>query len=106
MDFVWFLLLLIFIGGEDEDMDYHDSIFEFDIVEHTWTVIGKMKHKRSGHAVSVVRSEDINYCEEFPPTTTTTTTTTTSVATTSTSTAPTTTTAVNPEDFGRFQFQI
>ena len=82
-------------------MKHHDKILQFDIVSHTWTQIGRMKYKRWNHAVSVVRSKDIDYCGDEPPSTLTPpTTTTTSTTTTSTTTpVPTTTTTFNPDDF-------
>ena len=58
-----------------------DSILQFDTVDHTWNLVGQMEQAREKHAISVVRSEDLNYCQKLETTTTPrTTVSTTTVA--------------------------
>merc|ERR1719310_1949803 len=69
------------IGGEVA-FDRRDEVYEYDTMKETWSIVGRMQHKRAEHAVSLVKTEDIvDYCVDIR----TTTTTTTSVTTTSTS---------------------
>ena len=76
------------LGGKDDYVNNYDSILQFDMVDHKWDLVGQMQYERQKHAVSVVRSEDINYCQDYPTTTTTPgPTTTTGSTTTSNSTS-------------------
>ena len=44
-------------------IQYLDDILEFDEVAGTWQPIGKMRHTRSKHAMSVVNFNEVkDYC--------------------------------------------
>ena len=44
-------------------IQYLDDILEFDEVAGTWQSIGKMRHTRSKHAMSVVNFNEVkDYC--------------------------------------------
>ena len=95
----------------DEERDPHNEVYEYDVDNKSWSVVGHMQRLRSRHAVSAVKTEDIvDYCVEIPTTTTPMTTTTTITTTTTpafetttttnitTTTFTTTTTAARPTD--------
>ena len=94
----------------DDNRDPRKEVYEYEIDNKSWSVVGHMQRLRSRHAVSAVKTEDIvDYCVEIPTTTTSMTTTTTITTTTTpafkttttymtTTTFTTTTTAARPTD--------
>ena len=79
----------------DDNRDPRNEVYEYEIDNKSWSVVGHMQRLRSRHAVSAVKTEDIvDYCVEIP-TTTTPMTTTTTITTTTTPAFETTTTTTN-----------
>ena len=51
-------------GGVHEDEDkYYDEILEFSPTSEEWTVLDNMMEARGGHAVSVIKADNvIQFC--------------------------------------------
>lgn len=51
---------VLMIGGEDQVFEVQNSIYELDLTNNDWILVGNLKTARSYHAVSVVDREDLH----------------------------------------------
>ena len=61
--------LISSIGGaiesEEVAFDPRDEVYEYDIEKETWSLVGRMQHKRAKHAVSLIKTDNIvEFCDE------------------------------------------